>query len=63
MSDLQDIIARNAVIAYNQGFERGEASERERIADLLTDLKSEFTRKEELERYLAVAVKRINESR
>lgn len=35
MSDLQDLIATNAVKAYNQGFERGEASERERIVALL----------------------------
>ncbi len=32
MSDLQDLIATNAVKAYNQGFERGEALERERIS-------------------------------
>ena len=31
MSYLQDLIANNAVKAYNEGFERGEASERERI--------------------------------
>lgn len=37
MSDLQDLIAKNAVIAYNQGFERGEASERERIIKLAAD--------------------------
>lgn len=37
MSDLQDLIAKNAVIAYNQGFERGEASERERIIKLLEE--------------------------
>ena len=36
MSDLQDLIAKNAVMAYNQGFERGEASERERIIKILT---------------------------
>ena len=35
MSDLQDLIATNAVKAYNQGFERGEQSERERIIQLL----------------------------
>lgn len=35
MSDLQDLIARNAVMAYNQGFERGVASERERLTELL----------------------------
>lgn len=34
MSDLQDLIATNAVKAYNQGFERGEMSERERIIEL-----------------------------
>lgn len=35
MSDLQDLIARNAVMAYNQGVERGETEERERIIKLL----------------------------
>lgn len=35
MSDLQDLIARNAVMAYNQGVERGAAEERERIIKLL----------------------------
>lgn len=35
MSDLQDLIATNAVRAYNEGFERGEASEQERIIKLL----------------------------
>ena len=39
MSDLQDLIAKNAVMAYNQGFERGEASERERIVELLEGIK------------------------
>jgi hypothetical protein len=39
MSDLQDLIAKNAVIAYNQGFERGEASERERIMKVLEEIK------------------------
>ena len=33
MNDLQELIAKNAVMAYNQGFERGEASERERILE------------------------------
>ena len=35
MSDLQDVIATNAIRAYNQGLERGEAFERERIIKLL----------------------------
>lgn len=35
MSDLQDLIATNAVRAYNEGFERGVASEQERIVELL----------------------------
>ena len=35
MSDLQDLIARNAVMAYNQGVERGATEERERIIKLL----------------------------
>ena len=37
MSDLQDVIAANAVKAYNEGFSRGIASERERIIKLLKD--------------------------
>ena len=41
MSDLQDLIARNAVMAYNEGFERGAAEERERIIRLLSELASE----------------------
>jgi hypothetical protein len=35
VSDLQDLIATNAVRAYNEGLERGVASERERIIELL----------------------------
>ena len=35
MSDLQDLIATNAVRAYNQGVERGAAEERDRIIKLL----------------------------
>ena len=37
MSDLQDLIATNAVKAYNEGFERGAAEERERIIKLAQD--------------------------
>jgi hypothetical protein len=37
VSDLQDLIATNAVRAYNEGLERGKASERERIIELLDD--------------------------
>lgn len=37
MSDLQDLIARNAVMAYNQGVERGATEERERIIELLEE--------------------------
>lgn len=35
MSDLNDLIATNAVRTYNQGVERGVASERERIIEML----------------------------
>jgi hypothetical protein len=35
MSDLQDLIATNAVKAYNEGFERGTVAERERVIELL----------------------------
>ncbi len=38
MSDLQDLIARNAVMAYNQGVERGATEERERIIELLNSV-------------------------
>ena len=37
MSDLQDLIATNAVRAYNEGFERGAVEERERIIKLLEE--------------------------
>jgi hypothetical protein len=35
MNDLQDLIATNAIRAYNEGFERGVAAEQERIIELL----------------------------
>jgi hypothetical protein len=35
MSDLQDVIATNAIRAYNEGFARGIVSERERVIELL----------------------------
>lgn len=38
MSDLQDLIATNAVRAYNEGFERGAVEERDRIIELLEPL-------------------------
>ena len=38
MSDLQDVIATNAIRAYNEGFARGLASEQERIVQILEDL-------------------------
>ncbi len=61
MSDLQDLIARNAVMAYNEGLERGAIQEREQITTLLKGLQDEFQKSYQLERYIAVAVKRINE--
>ena len=38
MSDLQDLIATNAVRAYNEGFERGATEERERIISMAKNL-------------------------
>ena len=35
MSDLQDVIAANAVKAYNEGFSRGTIAERDRVVALL----------------------------
>ena len=35
MSDLNDLIARNAVMAYNEGLERGASMEMDRIVGLL----------------------------
>lgn len=37
MSDLQDLIATNAVRAYNEGFERGATEERDRIITLIRE--------------------------
>jgi len=37
MSDLQDVIATNAIRAYNEGLERGEAFERQSIIKLAED--------------------------
>lgn len=50
-----------SIAELNEMVEQGRLLEKTRILRLLTELKSEFIRKEELERYLAVAVKRINE--
>lgn len=41
MSDLQDLIARNAVMAYNQGVERGATEERERIIAIIREAQKE----------------------
>ena len=35
MSDLQDVIATNAIRAYNEGFARGITNERDRIIKLI----------------------------
>ena len=35
MSDLQEVIATNALRAYNEGFARGIVAERERVIELL----------------------------
>jgi hypothetical protein len=61
MSDMQDLIARNAIMAYNEGLERGAIQEQEYIVKLLEQIAKEFTRKEELERYLAKVKKVLNE--
>jgi hypothetical protein len=42
MSDLQDVIAANAIRAYNEGLDRGAAHERERIIELLDSLDIQF---------------------
>lgn len=47
MSDLNDLIATNAVRAYNQGFERGAVEERERIIKLIDSLDVGFSSYEE----------------
>lgn len=44
MSDLNDLIATNAVRAYNQGFERGVASEQERVLEVIQEWRKEITR-------------------
>lgn len=55
MSDINDLIHSNARLAYEQGIK----SERERITKLLTELPNEFVRKDEVERAIKVAIKRI----
>ena len=57
MSDLQDLIHTNAHNAY----EIGVRTERQRIITLLENMTEEFTRKEELERYLAKVKEVLNE--
>jgi hypothetical protein len=37
MSDLQDVIATNAIRAYNEGFARGITNERDRIIAMLQE--------------------------
>jgi len=39
MSDLQEIISRSAVHAFNTGFQDGRRSERERVFRILEELK------------------------
>jgi hypothetical protein len=43
------------------GYERGIASEQERIVLILQALSQEFIRKEEIERFVATAIKRIKD--
>ena len=43
------------------GYERGIASEQERIISILQSLPQEFTRKDEAERLVATAIKRIKD--
>jgi hypothetical protein len=37
MSDLQELIAKNAVMSFNEGFDRGQQAEQERIIKLLKE--------------------------
>lgn len=41
MSDLQDIISRSAVHAFNSGLDAGRRAERERVFRILNELKME----------------------
>jgi hypothetical protein len=59
MSDLQDVIAAACIRAFNAGVTTGTEVEQKRVIDILTALPSEFTRKEEVERAVATAIKRI----
>ena len=43
MSTMQELIARNASQAYQQGISRGAAQERERILKILTNQASHLT--------------------
>jgi mannitol/fructose-specific phosphotransferase system IIA component len=44
------------------GYERGIASEQQRVIAILRALPQEFTRKDEVERLVATAIKRIEDS-
>jgi hypothetical protein len=61
MSDLLQTIASSSIQSFNEGYTHGAQQERERISELLKGLQAEFQRSYQLERYIAVAVKRINE--
>lgn len=37
MSDFNDLIARNAIMAYHEGLERGAIDERDRIVSILKE--------------------------
>jgi hypothetical protein len=37
MSDFNDLIARNAIMAYHEGLERGALDERDRIVSMLKE--------------------------
>ena len=50
-------------LARLDGYRRGIQSEQQRIIEILEALPAEFVRKDEIERAVAVAIKRIKEQK
>ena len=60
MSDLQDLIARNGVMAFNSGYQEGQRDERDRIIALLPEIFATYFAKEEI---VEKATKKIMQGR
>lgn len=57
MSEINELIARNAHLAY----EHGRIAERRIAVEILRQLPKQFVRKDEVERAVRVAIKKLEE--